>query len=69
MKSSKGQKYNPVNEQNLASVRAPISFPSGVYQTLEEIALGKKVSPAWVVRDPAKHYIAEKMLLLRNSPR
>ena len=42
------------------SVRATISFPSEVYQTLEEIAGKKKVSLAWVVREASEQYIADK---------
>jgi hypothetical protein len=41
-------------------VRATISFPPDVYKTLETIAKEKKVSLAWVVRDAAEKYIAEK---------
>lgn len=40
-----------------ASVRASISFPSALYETLELIAKQKKVSLAWVVRDAAEHYV------------
>jgi metal-responsive CopG/Arc/MetJ family transcriptional regulator len=39
-------------------VRASISFPSGVYEALENIAKQKKVSLAWVVRDAVDRYIA-----------
>jgi predicted DNA-binding ribbon-helix-helix protein len=42
------------------TVRATISFPSEVYQTLEGIARQKKVSLAWVVREASEQYIAEK---------
>ena len=43
-----------------ASVRASISFPPDLYETLEEIAREKKVSLAWVVRDAVERYVAEK---------
>lgn len=46
------------------AVRASISFPPDVYQDLESIARGKKVSLAWVVRDASEKYIAENRLLL-----
>jgi len=39
-------------------VRASISFPSGVYRALQNIAKQKKVSLAWVVRDAADKYVA-----------
>jgi len=39
-------------------VRASISFPSDVYQALEQLAGRKKVSLAWIVRDAAEQYIA-----------
>ncbi len=54
-------------DEMAASVRASISFPPDVYRTLEDIALAKKVSLAWVVRDAAEQYIAEKWPLLRKS--
>ncbi len=40
--------------------RASITFPLGLYRTLEEIAKQKKVSLAWVVRDAAEKYVAEQ---------
>jgi metal-responsive CopG/Arc/MetJ family transcriptional regulator len=39
------------------AVRASISFPPALYETLEEIAKQKKVSLAWVVRDAAEKYV------------
>lgn len=39
------------------AVRASISFPSDLYETLEEIAMQKKVSLAWVIRDAAERYV------------
>ena len=46
--------------QRAAAVRASISFPPDVYETLEVIAREKKVSLAWVVREAAERYIADK---------
>jgi metal-responsive CopG/Arc/MetJ family transcriptional regulator len=43
-----------------AAVRASISFPPGLYGTLEDIAKQKKVSLAWIVRDAAEKYVAEQ---------
>jgi metal-responsive CopG/Arc/MetJ family transcriptional regulator len=43
-----------------AFVRASISFPPEIYQSLENIAKQKKVSLAWVVRDAAERYVAEE---------
>ena len=53
--------------QNTATVRASISFPPDVYETLEDIAKEKKVSLAWVVREAADKYIADKWPLLRGK--
>ena len=47
-----------------SSVRATISFPPEIYQTLEDIARQKKVSLAWVVREASEQYIADKWPLL-----
>jgi metal-responsive CopG/Arc/MetJ family transcriptional regulator len=54
-------------EQTLSSVRASISFPRDLYNTLEEIASRKKVSLAWVVRDAAEQYVAEKWPLFKGQ--
>jgi predicted transcriptional regulator len=47
-----------------AAVRATISFPSDIYQMLEDIARQKKVSLAWVVREACEQYVADKWPLL-----
>ena len=44
--------------QSTAAVRASISFPPALYETLEDIAKQKKVSLAWVVRDAVERYAA-----------
>lgn len=41
------------------AVRASITFPPDLYETLEEIAQQKKVSLAWVVRAAAEKYVTE----------
>lgn len=56
-KAADGKK---VKNQSTAAVRATISFPAELYTTLEEIAKQKKVSLAWVVRDAAEQYLADK---------
>ncbi len=45
---------------SLSSVRATISFPPDLYETLGDLAKRKKVSLAWVVRDAAEKYIADQ---------
>jgi hypothetical protein len=49
-----------------ATVRATISFPADIYQTLEDIARQKKVSLAWVVREASEQYIADKWPLFKG---
>ncbi|HEX7361952.1 MAG TPA: CopG family transcriptional regulator [Bryobacteraceae bacterium] len=49
-----------MKDQSTAAVRATISFPPELYTTLEEIAKQKKVSLAWVVRDAAEQYLAQR---------
>lgn len=49
-----------------SAIRATISFPQDLYHTLEEIAHRKKVSLAWVVRDAAEQYVADKWPLLKG---
>jgi len=48
-------------------VRASISFPAEVYGTLAQMAKQKKVSVAWVVRDAAERYLAERWPLFRSG--
>lgn len=48
-----------VKAQGVATVRASISFPQAVYETLEAIAQEKKVSLAWVVRDATEKYLSD----------
>jgi predicted DNA-binding protein len=43
-----------------AQVRATISFPPDVYESLEMIAKQKKVSLAWVVREATEQYLVDK---------
>ena len=50
-----------------ASVRATISFPSELYKTLDDFARQKKVSLAWIVREAAEQYIADKWPLFGKS--
>jgi metal-responsive CopG/Arc/MetJ family transcriptional regulator len=59
MKRTKGGGQG-MKAQAASTVRASISFPPDVYESLEELAKQKKVSLAWVVRDAAERYIAER---------
>jgi len=56
-KKSADKKMKP---QTTGSVRASISFPPEVYETLEVIAKEKKVSLAWVVREATELYISDR---------
>lgn len=58
---------NKMKSDGATSVRASISFPAQVYETLEGIAKEKKVSLAWVVREAAEKYIADKWPLWKGQ--
>jgi metal-responsive CopG/Arc/MetJ family transcriptional regulator len=58
MKKKRGGKS--VSTQSTPAVRASISFPPALYETLEQVAKQKKVSLAWVVRDAAEKYVADR---------
>lgn len=47
------------------TLRASVSFPPELYQTLEQLAKQKKVSVAWVVRDAAEKYVADQYPLFQ----
>ena len=49
-----------MNSQKTVLVRASISFPPDLYETLEKIAKQKKVSLAWVVREASERYAADE---------
>jgi len=66
MKVKKGN-GKKMKAQGAAQVRATISFPPEVYETLEMIAKEKKVSLAWVVREATEKYIADKWPLFRGQ--
>jgi metal-responsive CopG/Arc/MetJ family transcriptional regulator len=66
MKRTKETRDGTRTEQ-ASAVRASISFPRGLYSTLKEIAREKKVSLAWVVRDAAEQYVAEKWPLFKGQ--
>jgi metal-responsive CopG/Arc/MetJ family transcriptional regulator len=42
---------------NHRKVRASMSLPQDLYEGIERIALAKKVSIAWVVRDAVEKYL------------
>lgn len=50
----------PINKDVPVATRASVTFPTALYQALEEIARLKKVSVAWVVRDATERYVAEQ---------
>jgi predicted DNA-binding protein len=50
-----------------AAVRATISFPGELYETLGVIAKQNKVSLAWVVREAAEQYVGEKWPLFKKQ--
>jgi predicted DNA-binding protein len=53
--------------ESTAQVRATLSFPPEVYDNLKVIAKQKKVSLAWVVREAAEQYLAEKWPLFKGQ--
>jgi predicted DNA-binding protein len=65
MKAKKRERKK-MKAQSNAQVRATISFPPDVYETLETIAKEKKVSLAWVVREASEKYIADKWPLFKQ---
>ena len=60
------RKEKPVMDEN-SSIRATISFPAELYKALEDIARQNRVSLAWVVRDAAEHYVADKWPLFGKN--
>ncbi|MGC9223656.1 MAG: CopG family transcriptional regulator [Terracidiphilus sp.] len=44
-----------------------VTLPAQVYSSLEIIAKQKKVSVAWVIRDAAERYVAERWPLFAGT--
>jgi metal-responsive CopG/Arc/MetJ family transcriptional regulator len=63
----KRSREKSLKAQRKAAVRASITFPPDLYETLEEIARQKKVSLAWVVRDASEQYVADQGPLLKGK--
>ena len=40
--------------------RTSVTFPSDLYQTLEQIANEQKLSVAWLIRDAAEKYVTAR---------
>jgi predicted DNA-binding protein len=66
MKVDKGEGKN-MKADSTAQVRATLSFPPDVYESLKVIAKQKKVSLAWVVREAAEQYLSEKWPLFNGQ--
>lgn len=63
MSPSKSKRSGIVTAAGGAAVRASVSFPSDLYESLEAIARHKKVSLAWVIREAAERYAATERAL------
>jgi metal-responsive CopG/Arc/MetJ family transcriptional regulator len=46
--------------QERDGTRASVTFPPDLYSELERLALEKKVSVAWVVRDAVEKYVESR---------
>jgi hypothetical protein len=64
MQAQAAKRRASAQEKPAAAIRASVSFPPMLYQTLEAIARSKKVSVAWVIRDAAEKYVADQWPLL-----
>jgi predicted DNA-binding protein len=67
MKAKSRKTRKKTNAESTAAIRASISFPADIYETLDIIAKQKKVSLAWVVREAAEQYIGEKWPLFNRG--
>jgi hypothetical protein len=63
MANRRVQSYSAPAER---TVRASVSFPEDQYAELERIALDKRVSLAWVVREAVEAYLVKQWPLLEG---
>lgn len=64
--ATKGKRPAKLKEGS-KSVRASVSFPRDLYETLEQMAKGKKVSVAWIVRDATEKYVSDQWPLFEGK--
>lgn len=57
------------SQPHAGMTRASVSFPNEVYTELERLAVAKKVSLAWIVREAAERYVAEQWPLFAEEQR
>jgi predicted DNA-binding protein len=67
MATGKRRAGRPINEKP-RSVRATVSLPPEIHQTLVAIAKHRKVSTAWIMRDAAEKYVADQWPLFGKTP-
>jgi predicted transcriptional regulator len=63
-----GRKRGRPSSGKPPSVRATVSLPPEIHETLGALARQKKVSMAWVMRDAAEQYVAAQWPLLEKEP-
>jgi metal-responsive CopG/Arc/MetJ family transcriptional regulator len=62
-----GDKSNKAPARKPKTARMSVSFPRELYETLDQIAQEKKVSVAWVVREAAEKYVADRWPLFNDG--
>ena len=66
LKNQNKEGRKKIEPKGTSSVRASISFPRNIYQTLDAIARQKKVSLAWIVREATEQYISDRWPLFKD---
>ena len=49
------------------SVRMSVTLPRDLHETLTQVAKGKKVTVAWVIRDAAEKYVGDAWPLFKQG--
>ena len=49
------------------SVRMSVTLPRDLHETLAQLAKGKKVTVAWVIRDAAEKYVGDAWPLFKQG--
>jgi len=64
-----GTKRKAGSRKSRSASRASVTFPSDLYETIEELAKRKKVSIAWVVREAVEKYVSDQWPLFSGGGR
>lgn len=69
MKNMKSRKKSPIDIDAVGATRITVSVPKPDYEHLLRVAVSKRVSISWVVRDAVEKYLTADIPLFAKEER